>query len=257
MVFFIVGFIASIIGAISGLGGGIIIKPVLDAVTELDASVINFLSTCAVFTMSCSAVTKHIKYKTKFEKPTTVLLGIGAILGGLIGTEIFEFIVDFINKDRFIKLIQNGLLLSLLVIILVYINLPNKKQFHIKNRIFTVLLGYTLGMISSFLGIGGGPINITALTLFFSMNLKSASVNSIILILFSQASKIITLLISKSIPSGLEISMLLYIIPAAILGGIFGTTVNKKINKSNLIIAYNSVMLFVIMTCLWNIIRLF
>ncbi|WP_219710579.1 hypothetical protein, partial [Clostridioides difficile] len=68
---------------------------------------------------------------------------------------------------------------------------------------------------------------------------------------------IITLLISKSIPSGLEISMLLYIIPAAILGGIFGTTINKKINKSNLIIAYNSVMLFVIMTCLWNIIRLF
>lgn len=42
MIFFIVGFIASIVGAISGLGGGVIIKPVLDAVTTLDASVISF-----------------------------------------------------------------------------------------------------------------------------------------------------------------------------------------------------------------------
>lgn len=257
MIFFIVGFIASIVGAISGLGGGVIIKPVLDAVTTLDASVISFLSTCAVFTMSCSAVIKHIKYKTRFEKPTTILLGSGAILGGLIGTEIFEFIVEFINKDKFIKIIQNGLLFTLLISILIYINLPNKKQFHIKNRIFIILLGYTLGMISSFLGIGGGPINITALTLFFSMDLKNASVNSIILILFSQASKIVTLLISNSIPLGLDISMLLYIIIAAILGGLLGTSINKKISKTKLTIAYNAVMLFVIMTCSWNIVRLF
>lgn len=78
------------------------------------------------------------------------MLGSGAILGGLIGTEIFEFIVEFINKDKLVKIIQNGLLFTLLISILIYINLPNKKQFHIKNRIFIILLGYTLGMISSF-----------------------------------------------------------------------------------------------------------
>lgn len=257
MVFFIVGFIASILGAISGLGGGVIIKPVLDAVTNLDASVIGFLSTCAVFVMSIVAVIKHVKSKTQFDKSSTVLLGIGAIVGGLFGTEIFQLLVGRINNDLLVKGIQNVVLCVLLVIIIIYINLKSKVQFNIKNRGFIILLGAILGIISSFLGIGGGPINIAAFTLFFSMDLKNATVNSIVLILFSQASKIVTLLLSHSVPEGVEMSMLLGILPAAILGGLIGTIINKKVSKEKLRGIYNAVMLFVIVTCCLNIIRLF
>ena len=42
ILFFIISFSASIIGAICGIGGGIIIKPVMDAFGVLDVSIINF-----------------------------------------------------------------------------------------------------------------------------------------------------------------------------------------------------------------------
>ena len=44
IVFFIVAATASAIGAMSGIGGGVIIKPVMDALQVMDISSINFLS---------------------------------------------------------------------------------------------------------------------------------------------------------------------------------------------------------------------
>ena len=42
--FLIVSLLASVIGAICGIGGGIIIKPVLDSLNVLEVSKISFLS---------------------------------------------------------------------------------------------------------------------------------------------------------------------------------------------------------------------
>ena len=55
-VFLGVSFLASIVGAICGIGGGVIIKPVLDAFGVLDVSAISFLSGCTVLAMSLYSV---------------------------------------------------------------------------------------------------------------------------------------------------------------------------------------------------------
>lgn len=252
----VVGFLASLIGAVSGIGGGVMIKPVLDAITTLDTSVINFLSSCAVFSMSISASVKYYKEKVPFEK-RTFLLGIGAVIGGLAGTQMFQLVISRITDDTIVKTIQNAVMLVLLTIIFIYVNLKNKPQYSLENKFWVLLIGVMLGIISAFLGIGGGPINIAVLTLFFSMDMKRATVNSIVLILFSQSSKIATLLISRSVPEQAEMPMLLCIILAAVIGGFIGSAVNKKIKSSKLKTIYNLVMLFVILTCLWNIISIF
>ena len=44
LIFLLVCFFASVIGAICGIGGGVIIKPVLDAFGVMDAAQISFLS---------------------------------------------------------------------------------------------------------------------------------------------------------------------------------------------------------------------
>ena len=46
---FILGFCASVIGVICGIGGDVIIEPVLDAFGILRVSAISFLSGCTVF----------------------------------------------------------------------------------------------------------------------------------------------------------------------------------------------------------------
>lgn len=257
MIFFIVGFVASLTGAISGLGGGVIIKPVLDAVTDLDPAVIGFLSTSAVFSMSVAAVLKNGTAGLKTKNSPTALLGVGAALGGLAGTEVFQGLLRIAVSHKMVKGIQNIILFGLLILILIYINQKNKIQFCVTNRIFVFILGCLLGMISAFLGIGGGPVNMAALALFFSMDLKQAAANSIILILFSQAAKIITMLVENIIPGGVRPYMIICIVPAAIIGGLFGVAVRKRIGEGKLKGIYNAVMVFVILTCFWNILRVF
>ena len=53
-----IAFFASTIGAICGIGGGVIIKPVMDAFGVRDGSVINLLSGCTVLSRTCYEVIK-------------------------------------------------------------------------------------------------------------------------------------------------------------------------------------------------------
>lgn len=48
ILFFCVSFFASIAGAICGIGGGVIIKPVLDMLGLASVATISFLSGCTV-----------------------------------------------------------------------------------------------------------------------------------------------------------------------------------------------------------------
>ena len=56
VLFWMISFGASIVGAICGIGGGVIIKPVLDAFGVLSVSTISFLSGCTVLAMTCYSV---------------------------------------------------------------------------------------------------------------------------------------------------------------------------------------------------------
>ena len=53
LIFLVVCFGASIVGAICGIGGGVIIKPVLDSFGVLDVTAISFLSGCTVLSIFC------------------------------------------------------------------------------------------------------------------------------------------------------------------------------------------------------------
>ena len=60
ILFFVVSLLASVAGAICGIGGGVIIKPVLDMAHLADVSTISFLSGCTVLSMSCYSVGKSM-----------------------------------------------------------------------------------------------------------------------------------------------------------------------------------------------------
>ena len=52
LIFFIVSLFASSIGAVFGIGGGVIIKPILDSLNIMEVTKISFLSSCTVLSMS-------------------------------------------------------------------------------------------------------------------------------------------------------------------------------------------------------------
>ena len=54
--YFLICVTATTLGAISGIGGGVIIKPVMDALGGMSVSTISFLSGCTVLAMSVVSV---------------------------------------------------------------------------------------------------------------------------------------------------------------------------------------------------------
>ena len=91
-------------------------------------------------------------------------------------------------------------------------------------------IGLALGVMSSFLGIGGGPINLMVLGYFFSMGTKDAALSSLYIIMFSQITSLVQTFATGKIPE-MEISYLVFMIAGGILGGTIGSRINKKISE--------------------------
>ena len=88
-----IAFGASIVGAICGIGGGVIIKPLLDAFGIASVAEISFLSGCTVLSMSCYSVVKALAAKESLVKfQTGTPLAIGAAIGGILGKNLFSML---------------------------------------------------------------------------------------------------------------------------------------------------------------------
>jgi uncharacterized membrane protein YfcA len=231
---------ATFMGAFVGLGGGVIIKPLLDLIGKDSVAVVNFISTCAVFSMSISSTVKHIRSKTKIDFKLIISLSVGAVIGGILGSKLFDYLLGIFNNNM-LKSLQGLILGILLVISVIYINIKNAKSFKITNPIF----------IASFLGVGGGPINVAFVVLFFSMTVKEAAVYSVGTIFFSQLSKLITLGVTHTIPKCSILTLAVAII-CAVAGGILGAKMNKKGNEKVIKTVFTIVVALIALVNFYN-----
>lgn len=253
--YFLIALGATILGAMAGLGGGVIIKPLLDFLGDYSLSTIGVLSSFTVFSMAVVSIIKQIRYKVKIEVRKTVFIGIGSIIGGVLGDKIINLILKVLSESL-VTIVQNFILAILLIFIYIYMNNKEKyKSYKVNNSIACILIGLLLGSIASFLSIGGGPINVCVLALFFSMDTKEAAVNSIITILFSQGSKLITIITTRGL-SGFDLTMLPYMVIGGIVGGMIGSKLNKKFNSAVILKVFNVVVLALILLNIYNIISM-
>lgn len=112
-------------------------------------------------------------------------------------------------------------------------------------------IGFVLGVMSSFLGIGGGPINLVVLFYFFSMDTKTAAANSLYIILFSQITSLITTFVTRSVPE-FEPTALVLMVAGGIGGGMAGRRVNKRIDSSVVDQMFVIVMVLIIVISVYN-----
>ena len=169
-----IAFGASIVGAICGIGGGVIIKPLLDAFGIASVAEISFLSGCTVLSMSCYSVVKALAAKESLVKfQTGTPLAIGAAIGGILGKNLFSMLRAMAAQPERVGGYQAVCLAIVTAATLVYtLNKKHIKTMQVKNPLVCIAVGLTLGIMSSFLGIGGGPINLVVLYFFFSMETK-------------------------------------------------------------------------------------
>ncbi len=255
VLFFIISFLASIAGAICGIGGGVIIKPLLDSFGLMDVKTISFLSGCTVLAMSTySFVVSKVKKESLVDMRIGTPLAVGAAIGGVLGKSLFQALVSSFDQN-YVGAIQAACLLVVTLGTLIYTIYKAKvKTLRVTNLIVCLLVGLVLGVMSSFLGIGGGPINLVVLFFFFSMPTKTAAQNSLYIILFSQITSLLNSIVTATIPA-FSIALLALMAAGGILGGFCGRKINKKIDDHKVDLLFMGLMIVIIFINIYNMYR--
>ncbi|SDX65824.1 sulfite exporter TauE/SafE family protein [Eubacterium barkeri] len=230
VVFYGIALFSCLIGTICGMGGGVIIKPVLDASQLMPVATVNFLSGVTVVGMTLWSVGRTlIKGESIIDLRIGTLLALSAAIGGLAGKQLYRMVATFFEDPNTAGGIQGVLLFLATGATLIYTlrraKIPPKQ---IKSRGITLMIGFVLGVFGAFLGIGGGPFNVAVLCYFFSMATKTATQNSLYIILFSQAASTGYSLIRGSV-TDFYIPILLGMVTFGILGSELGRRLNGRL----------------------------
>lgn len=246
IILFIVALGATTVGSISGVGGGVIIKPIMDALMDVGASATSFMSSCIMLFMSAVSIYRGRKDDIDINIPISLALGIGAGIGGIIGKALF----DFIPSNH--ALIQSTILFILNIMIYFYIKFKALlKPMNVTSYPISGVIGCGLGTVSAFLGIGGGPINIAVLYIFYASTPKITAKRSIFIIFISQVSSIGTTFIS-GIPANINYIALVLMIIGGCSGAIIGGKISNKLTETQVDDLFTDVLVAVIILNAYN-----
>ena len=155
-------------------------------------------------------------------------------------------------NDALVGSVQSVVLLVVTLGTLIYLLLERRiPTHHVHHWCACLGIGLLLGVISSFLGIGGGPINLVVLSFFFSMETKKAAQNSLFIILLSQSASLIFTLLRGTAPSFPPLLLAIMVL-AGILGGVVGRRINKRIDAKTVRKLLVGLILVIIFICCYN-----
>lgn len=253
IILILISFSASVIGSICGIGGGVIIKPVMDSFKIFSVSTVSFLSGCIVLSMAAySVVCSRLSGSCSIDSKRSGWLGLGAAVGGIAGKQLFEIIAEFTAGSERIGAVQAAVLFAITFATIIYtLNKEKIRSRRTESAALCCLIGLGLGMMSAFLGIGGGPINLMVLYFFFSMDTKTAAQNSLYIILISQLVSLLTTVASGEIP---KIPLWLFgaMVCSGIFGGAVGRSINKQISAKNVNRLFIGLLCVIMLVCCYN-----
>ncbi len=255
ILYFCICIAATTLGAISGIGGGVIIKPVMDALSGMGAAAISFLSGCTVLSMSAVSLLRSRGGDAKVEPRRGTMLALGAAFGGIFGKMLFDMIKEGFGNDRVITGVQSAVMVLLTAGVLIYmLKKDNIRTLQVKNALLELAIGLMLGLFSSFLGIGGGPINLVVLYFFFSMDTKTAALNSIYIILFSQSFSFLSVVLSGKIPE-FQWPALVCMVLGGVLGGFVGRSLSRKMSGRQVELLFRGMLVLIIGISVYNLLK--
>ena len=177
----VLGFVAGLIGALAGLGGGIIITPILALHFGVPIRVAIGTSLVAVITTSVASSAVHLQRHT-----TDIRLGMTLGLATAMGAAITAYFAGYVNRGVLEILFAAFLLYAAISLLrgkggdegAPVIRSSEIPDYTPKN--YPLGLGSSLvaGGLSGLLGIGGGPIKVPVMYLFMEVPLIVATATS-------------------------------------------------------------------------------
>jgi uncharacterized membrane protein YfcA len=244
----ILGVLAGGVGALTGIGGGLIVVPVLTLLFGVPIHQAIGTSLCCVIATSSGAAASYIEHHLSdirlgmtLELATTV----GAVSGSLVA-----------------GVMSRGSLAVLFAILLSYAGATMIRRSHkdaagepegiepysIKHWPVGLLASSGAGMISGLLGVGGGPIKVPAMYLVMGVPFKVATATSNFMIGVTAAA-------SAFIYYSRGDVLLLITAPTAIgvfIGAGLGTHLMRRARSRWLILLFSVIMFYFALLMIWR-----
>ena len=221
IIMLLIGIFGGFISGLVGIGGAIIIYPMLLLLPPLvglptySAYIASGLTSSQVFFSTLSGSFKAYKNKD-FSRTLVLNMGSGMIIGSILGAILANLInVQFVNMIYII--------IALLALILMFIKVAPSTS-HIKfNRLLLITIGGIIGLVSGIVGAGGAFIIIPVLLVIFKLPMNTVVTNSIVIAFISSIGAFIIKLLQGYIPVNSAIPL--------ILGSILFTPLGMKIGQ--------------------------
>lgn len=250
ILYFILITLSCALGAVIGLGGGTLLRPMFDAIAFHSIYNISFLISFAVVVMSVFSTGKKMKGGADVNLKTAILLSLGSVIGGLAGNRVFEHLRGTFTSETEVQLIQT-IFTTIILILAIYFSSSERFRYNLKATALFPFLGGLLGFIAVLLGLGGGILVMPVLKVLFSMDTKKAAVLSIIVVFFSHLVNIISLTVSMGF-STFDTTFMPVIVIGGALGGICGAAVSKRVTSETVAKLFNMTIVGLVALNLYN-----
>jgi uncharacterized membrane protein YfcA len=182
----VLGFFAGLLGALTGIGGGVLLTPILALHFGIPIRQAIGASLVAVITTSAASSSVHLQRHT-----TDIRLGMTLELATAFGAAVTAYLVGYFNRNALEGLFAAFLLYSSIMIL---VKRGKVKPLEDESALIvdeTVIPPYeptryplglaaslVAGALSGLLGIGGGPIKVPVMYIFMNVPLMVATATS-------------------------------------------------------------------------------
>lgn len=182
----VLGFFAGLLGALTGIGGGVLLTPILALHFGIPIRQAIGTSLVAVITTSAASSSVHLQRHT-----TDIRLGMTLELATALGAAVMAYLVGYFNRNALEGLFAGFLLYSAITILtkgskgepIGDESSPSNHEIVIppyepKRYPLGLAASLVAGALSGLLGIGGGPIKVPVMYIFMKVPLMVATATS-------------------------------------------------------------------------------
>jgi uncharacterized protein len=182
----ILGFFAGFLGALTGIGGGVLLTPILALHFGIPIRQAIGTSLVAVITTSAASSSVHLQRHT-----TDIRLGMTLELATAFGAAVTAYLVGYFNRNALEGLFAGFLLYSSITILAkggkvkpledesaLIVDETVIPPYEPKRYPLGLAASLVAGALSGLLGIGGGPIKVPVMYIFMNVPLMVATATS-------------------------------------------------------------------------------
>lgn len=239
-----IGAAGGFLSGLLGIGGGVILIPLLIYVGHVSIKVATSVSVVAIIFASSSSVLAHYR-RGNVHVPTGVWMGVASVCSALGGA-----LLSGIFSDCFLYYLYMGVVAGATIMLLFPRpeDRANPPEFHLR-RLSTVFTGLVQGFLTGVLGIGGGFIVIPLMIHLADMPTHKALGTSLLIVLFSAMAGFV----GKLAIGHFELSIIIWVVLGIVPAAQFGAWASQKSSPRLLRLFLVILLVLILFKMIWSV----